>query len=121
MEEREAKIALRSLIWGLCFYGMCAFCVIYLTGKTEIVGADAAFVFAPLVFLAFSSECLRIAKFKRAAAADLCIRAFAFILSQLVFRRIADGAYLWVCLGGLIACFAFSLASSIIIYLKVRR
>ena len=94
MEGKQTKI--RSLIWNLCFYGGCFFCVFYLKNKIEIKNFDVIFVFLPLIFLAFSTECFKIKNFK--------------VLTLLDF--------VWICIAFLFGCFAFSVISSIIIFCK---
>lgn len=116
MEGKQTKI--RSLIWNLCFYGGCFFCVFYLKNKIEIKNFDVIFVFLPLIFLAFSTECFKIKNFKVLTLLDFVIKILAYILSQLIFRRIAIGPYFWICIASLFGCFAFSVISSIIIFCK---
>ncbi len=118
MEEKQTKIILRSIIWNLCFYGLCVFCVFYLKEKQKIENLDTIFVFLPLIFLAFSTECLKIKELRILTISDFGIKILAYVLSQLIFRKIAIGPYFWICIITLVVCFVFSFAFSIFIYLK---
>ena len=119
MKEKQTKIVFRSVIWNLCFYGGCVFCVFYLKNKIEIKNFDVIFVFLPLIFLSFSTECFKIENFKILTCLDFVIKILAYILSQFIFRHIAVGLYFRICIAFFFVCFAFSGISSIIIYCKV--
>ena len=121
MGEKQKKAALRSIIWNLCFYGLCVFCVFYLKSKLEIKNFDVLFVFLPLIFLAFSTEDFKTKKFKILNIVDFVIKILAYSLSQLVFRRIAIGPYFWICIIFLFICFVFSIASSVFAWWKITK
>lgn len=119
--ERQTKIALRSVIWNVCFYGLCIFSAFYLKDKSEIKNFDVIFVFLPLIFLAIPTESLGIKKFKILTISDFVIKILAYILSQLIYRRIVAAPYFWVCIASLFACCAFSLITSIVLFFKTKK
>lgn len=120
MQDKRTNISARGILWNLCFYAACVFCVFYLKNKAEIKNFDVILVFLPLIILGLSTECLRLKKFTGAAVLDFIAKVIAFVLAQLMFRHIAVGVYFRTCLVGLLFCLTFSLSASITIYRKSR-
>ena len=117
----DKGLTIRCFVWNLCFFALCLFCIFYLKDKFEIKNFDVVSVFLPLIFLAFSTELFKVKALRIYAIADLILKILAYVLAQLIFRRIAMYAGFWICFALFFVCFWACFAISIITWRKSKK
>ena len=111
MKKLNAK-AMRAVLWNILYYAACFFAIFYLKDKPEILNWDVAAVFLPLIFLACSTEIFSKGKgkadFKPWNYFDFAAKVLAYVMAQLIFRRIVPDELLWLCAEAFVTFLALS-------------
>lgn len=103
---------MRAVLWNILYYAACFFAIFYLKDKSEILNWDVAAVFLPLIFLACSTEIFSKGKdtvnFKPWNYIDFAGKMVAYVMAQLIFRRIVPEELLWLCVEAFVTFLALS-------------
>lgn len=113
MKKLNAR-AVRAIVWNILYYAACIFAIFYLKDKQEILNWDVAVVFLPLIFLACSTEIFSKGKdkanFRPWNYIDCAAKVLAYVMAQLIFRRIVPDDLLWLCVEAFVSFLALSAA-----------